>query len=179
MKKLFLLFVLMAVTVCCQSAACREIPLQHQSVQDPKPLDLRDVHNPEEREIVALLKAYENACNRYHAEGVYLLYSADALMGEWGGAAASGVDGGQSLRLAVLEEKLAQWDLYQFTLRLQPLKSFTLEDDQATVELPYLFYSVTQDYWEKGTFRLVCKKEEGAWKISLSERRIEDLHYTP
>lgn len=179
MKILCLLFSLLGLLMAIDCAGL-EIPVsKHQTLNKQLPLSNYQTQKAEEKKIVRLLQAYENAGNRYDPVDIYETYSAGAQISECSNDANAPQWQDKKAYFSVLKEKLEKWELYKFTLQLWAPNSIVFQKNMATAEIPYLLYSLSQDYWEKGIYRFDFKKEGDRWGIYKSKRTIIDLRYIP
>ena len=143
--------------------------------------DLKNYHarNVDEEKIVKLALDYQEAYNFYEAKGVLALYLPGAII-------KARMKDGRSEHLVTKEEyfdilvdKIATWKMYSFQLKLFTPKKIKVEGNNAKLIVPFIIYSIPQDYWEKGIFNFELRKADSGWFISRNTWEIIDLFYNP
>jgi len=79
----------------------------------------------------------------------------------------------------ILTDKLTKWKMYSFKLKLFTPKKTNVEGNNAKLDVPFILYSIPQDYWEKGIFNFDFRKVDSGWFISRNTWKILDLFYNP
>jgi hypothetical protein len=152
----------------------------NQSILTESPsLECYQARSLDEREIVKLLFDYQNAYNAYDAVEVLSLYLPGAII-------KAGIRDDWSENIVTKEEydriigeNFSKRKMYCFTLKLFLPKEVNVEKNTAKFIVPFVTYSVTQHYWEKGIFNFEFRKTDSGWFISKDIWEILDLHYAP
>jgi hypothetical protein len=172
MKKLVVLMIL-GVLVYGNTSA-NELTLT--GYQDLKNYQAR---NLDEENILKVALNYQKACNLYNPQKVLEVYLQGAII-------KAEMQGGSSEHLVtkeeysgILAEKLSKWKMYSFQLKLFTPQKINVQGDHAKLHVPYVIYSITQDYWEKGIFKFNFRKADSGWFISRNTWKILDLFYNP
>ncbi|MCD6387984.1 MAG: hypothetical protein J7L69_01140 [Desulfobulbaceae bacterium] len=179
MKKLCPLLIMLGILMTINSTAREPQPLDHWRLNEKQFLNNYRTRNLDEQQIVKLALDYQQACNLYDPAGVFATYAPGALI-------KAGINDTGSAQMVqkekyfpLLVEKLSKWKLYHFTLQLLAPEAIHVKKEEATLHVPYLIVSITQEYWEKGIFIFGCRKTGNRWLISNSTGTIKDLHYNP
>ena len=133
----------------------------------------------DEEKIVKLALDYQKAYNLYDPKGVLAVYLPGAII-------KAGMKDDRSDHLVTKEEyvvivadKLATGKMYNFKLIFLTPKKITVKGSIAKLNVPFILYSTTQDYWEKGIFNFDFRKADSGWFISRNTWKILDLFYNP
>jgi len=133
----------------------------------------------DESKIVKLALDYQEACNLYDPKGVLAVYLPGAII-------KAGIKDDKSDHLVTKEEyfgiltdKLTKWKMYSFKLKLFTPKKINVEGNNAKLNVPFILYSIAQDYWEKGIFNFDFRNVDSRWLISKNTWKILDLFYNP
>jgi hypothetical protein len=179
MKTLCILLIMLGVFVSINSAARELHPLDCQPSNERQDLNNYQAQNVDEKHIIKLVLTYQKACNLYDPASVFATYAPDALI-------KAGINDAGSARMvkkekyfALLVEKLSKWKLYHFTLHLLTPEKIHVKGNKAILHVSYLLFSLTQEYWEKGSFTFDLRKAGDKWLISKNSWAIKDLHYNP
>ena len=155
-------------------ASARELTLK--GYKDLKHYQAR---NGDEEEIVRLVLNYQKAYNLYDPKEVLAVYLPGAII-------KAGMKDDRSEHLVIkeeffgiLSEKLTTWKMYSFQLKLFTPKKINVQGSNAKLNVPYILYSISQDYWEKGIFNFDFRKSDSGWFISRNTWKILDLFYNP
>ena len=156
------------------STSARELTLK--GYQDLKNYQARNV---DEEKIVKLALNYQKAYNLYDHKGVLAVYLPGAII-------KAGIKDDRSEHLVtkeeffgLLAEKLTTWKLYNFQLKLFTPKKINIQGSNAKLSVPFIIYSITQGYWEKGIFKFDFRRSNSGWFISRHTWEIIDLFYNP
>jgi hypothetical protein len=135
--------------------------------------------NLDEEKIVKLALNYQKAYNLYDPEGVLAVYLPGAII-------KAGMKDDRSDHVVTKEEyfgiltdKLTKWKMYSFKLKLFTPKKINVQGNNAKLNVPFILYSITQDYWEKGIFKFDFRKSDSEWFISKNTWDVVDLFYNP
>ena len=133
----------------------------------------------DEKKIVKLVLDYQKAYNLYDPKGVLAVYLPGAII-------KAGMKDDRSDHLVTKEEyvgivadKLATSKMYNFKLMFLTPKKISVEGSTAKFNVPFILYSIAQDYWEKGIFNFDFRKADSGWFISRNTWKILDLFYNP
>ena len=155
-------------------ASARELTLK--GYQDLKYYQARNV---DEENIVKVVLNYQKACNLYNLKEVLAVYLPGAII-------KAGMKDDRSEHLVtkeeffvILSEKLTTWKMYSFQLKLFTPKKINVQGSNAKLNVPYILYSISQEYWEKGIFNFDFRKSDSGWFISRNTWKILDLFYNP
>ena len=144
-------------------------------------LSLKDyqARSLDEERIVKLVLDYQEAYNLYDSKGILAVYLPGAII-------KAGVKDDWSEHVVTKEEysgiladKLTKWKMYSFKLRLFTPNKINVEGNNAKLNVPFMIYSITQDYWEKGIFNFDFRKADSGWLISKNTWEVVDLFYNP
>jgi len=152
----------------------------NQSILTDSPaLNCYQARSLDEQEIVELLFDYQNAYNSYDPVEVLSLYLPGAII-------KAGMKDDWSEHIvtkeeynSIIDENFSKRKMYCFILKLFIPKEVNLEKNTAKFIVPFITYSITQHYWEKGLFNFEFKKTDSGWLISKNIWEILDLHYSP
>jgi hypothetical protein len=129
--------------------------------------------------MVKLLLDYQNGYNLYDPVEVLSLYLPGALI-------KAALKDGSSEQIVTKEEyggivegNFEKRKMYDLILKLFVPKKVTVENNTATFVIPFITYSIPQNYWEKGVFHFEFRKKDDGWFISKETREILDLYYIP
>jgi hypothetical protein len=135
--------------------------------------------NLDEEKIVKLALNYQKAYNLYDPEGVLAVYLPGAII-------KAGMKDDRSDHVVTKEEyfgiltdKLTKWKMYGFKLKLFTPKKINVQGNNAKLNVPFILYSIAQDYWEKGIFKFDFRKSDSEWFISKNTWDVVDLFYNP
>jgi len=143
--------------------------------------DLKDyqARSLDEKNIVKVALNYQKAYNLYNPQKVLEVYLQGAII-------KAGMEDDSSEHLVtkeeyfgILSEKLTKWKMYGFQLKLFTPQKINAQGNTAKLNVPYVIYSITQDYWEKGIFKFTFRKTDSGWFISRNTWKILDLFYNP
>jgi hypothetical protein len=133
----------------------------------------------DEQKIVKLLINYQNSCNAYDPVEVLSLYLPGALI-------KVGRKGGNSEQIVTIEEygaevaeNFEERKMYDLVLKFFTPKEVTVNGNAAKLVIPFITYSIPQNYWEKGVFNFEFRKTDAGWLVSKDIREITDLYYIP
>ena len=133
----------------------------------------------DEEKIVKLVLDYQEAYNLYDSKGILAVYLPGAII-------KAGVKDDWSEHVVTKEEysgiladKLTKWKMYSFKLRFFTPKKLNVEGNNAKLNVPFMIYSIAQDYWEKGIFDFDFRKADSGWLISKNTWEVVDLFYNP
>ena len=133
----------------------------------------------DEQEIVKLVLDYQKAYNSYDPVGLLAVHLPGAII-------KAGVKDDWSEHLVTKEEyagivadKLSECKMYSFRLEFFTPKRINSEGNTAELTVPFITYSTSQDYWEKGVFDLEFRKTDSGWLISKNTWTVLDLFYNP
>ena len=133
----------------------------------------------DEEKIVKLVLDYQEAYNLYDSKGILAVYLPGAII-------KAGVKDDWSEHVVTKEEysgiladKLTKWKMYSFKLRFFTPKKLNVEGNNAKLNVPFMIYSIAQDYWEKGIFSFDFRKADSGWLISKNTWEVVDLFYNP
>jgi len=133
----------------------------------------------DEEKIVKLVLDYQEAYNLYDSKGILAVYLPGAII-------KAGVKDDWSEHVVTKEEysgiladKLTKWKMYSFKLRFFTPNKINVEGSNAKLNVPFMIYSIAQDYWEKGIFNFDFRKADSGWLISKNMWEVVDLFYTP
>jgi hypothetical protein len=174
MKKLSVSVLIMLGVLVYAGTAATELTLKgYQALEDYKARSL------DEAKIVKLLLDYQEAYNLYDPEGVLAVYLSGAII-------KAGLKDDRSDHIVTKEEyfgiltdKLTKWKMYSFKLKLFTPKKVNVEGNNAKLNVPFILYSIAQDYWEKGIFNFDFRKVDSGWLISKNTWEVVDLFYNP
>lgn len=162
-----------AVLLFAHAAASQPNSMGHQRLESYRTKSL------DERKIVKTVIDYQESYNSYDAAGVLAVHLPGAMI-------KAGATGDCSERLVTKEEyvgmvadTLATSKMYNFKLIFLIPKSLSVEGSHATSIVPFILYSIAQDYWEKGIFSFEFRKTDAGWLISRNTWKILDLSYNP
>jgi hypothetical protein len=132
-----------------------------------------------EQEIVKVILDYQKAYNSYDPIGVLAVYLPGAII-------KAGVKDDWSEHFVTKEEyagivadMLSKRKMYSFILELFEPKGINVEGNTAELIIPFITYSTSEDYWERGVFDLECRKTDSGWLISKNTWKVLDLFYNP
>jgi len=135
--------------------------------------------NLDEEKIVKLALDYQEAYNLYDPKKILAVYLPGAII-------RAGMKDGRSEHMVTKEEyldilvdKVAAWKMYSFKLKLFAPKKINVQGNSAKLNVPFIIYSIPQDYWEKGIFNFDFRKADSRWFISRNTWKILDLFYNP
>lgn len=133
----------------------------------------------DEEKIVRLVLKYQKACNLYDPKGVLAVYLPGAII-------KAGVKDDWSEHMvtkeeyvSILADKLTKWEMYSFKLKLFTPKKINVEGNNAKLNVPFILYSIAQDYWEKGIFNFDFRRADSGWLIKKNTWEVVDLFYNP
>jgi len=149
------------------------------TLKDYQDLKYYQARNLDEEKIVKLALDYQKAHNLYDPKGVLAVYLPGAII-------KAGMKDDRSDHLVTKEEyvgivadKLATSKMYNFKLIFLTPKKISIEGSTAKLNIPFILYSIAQDYWEKGIFNFDFRKADSGWFISRNTWKILDLFYNP
>lgn len=174
MKKLSVSALIMLGVLVYAGTAATELALKgYQALEYYKARSL------DEAKIVKLVLDYQEAYNLYDPKGVLAVYLPGAII-------KAGMKDDRSEHMVTKEEyfgiltdKLTKWKMYSFKLKLFTPKKIHVEGNNAKLNVPFIIYSIAQDYWEKGIFNFDFRKVDSGWFISRNTWKILDLFYNP
>jgi hypothetical protein len=172
MRKLAVLIIL-GVLVYGGTSATELTLKEHQA------LKYYQAESVDEENIVKLVLDYQKAYNLYDPKGVLAVYLPGAII-------KAGMKDDRSDHLVTKEEyvvivadKLETGKMYNFKLIFLTPKKINVQGNNAKLNVPYILYSIAQDYWEKGIFNFDFRKADSGWFISRNTWEVEDLFYNP
>jgi len=174
MKKLSVSVLVMLGVLLYVGTAVAELNLRgYRALEDYRAKSL------DEAKIVKLLLDYQKAYNLYDPKRVLAVYLPGAII-------KAGMKDDRSDHMVTKEEyfgiltdKLTKWKMYSFKLKLFTPKKTNVEGNNAKLDVPFILYSIPQDYWEKGIFNFDFRKVDSGWFISRNTWKILDLFYNP
>jgi len=148
-------------------------------LMDSPALDCYQARSLDEQKIVNLLFDYQNAYNSYDPVEVLSLYLSGAII-------KAGLKDDWSEHIvtkeeyhSIIVENFRKRKMYCFILKLFIPREVNVENKTAKFMVPFITYSITQHYWEKGIFNFEFRKTDSGWLISKNIWEVLDLHYSP
>jgi hypothetical protein len=162
-----------AVLIFAHVTAAQSNPIGYQA------LEHYQATSPDEGKIVKLVLAYQKAYNSYDAEAVLAVHLPGAMIkaetkGDWSEHLVT-----KEAYAGIIADKLATSKLYNFKLIFLTPEKITVQENTAESIVPFILYSISQDYWEKGIFNFEFRKTDSGWFISRNTSKILDLSYNP
>jgi hypothetical protein len=144
-------------------------------------LTLKDyqARNLDEEKIVKLTLDYQEAYNLYDSKRILAVYLPGAIIKTRMKDDSSEHTVTKEEYLDILVDKIAAWKLYSFKLKLFTPNTINVQGNSAQLNVPFMIYSISQDYWEKGIFNFDFRKADSGWFISRNTWKILDLFYNP
>jgi hypothetical protein len=144
-------------------------------------LTLKDyqARNLDEEKIVKLTLDYQEAYNLYDSKRILAVYLPGAIIKTRMKDDSSEHTVTKEEYLDILVDKIAAWKLYSFKLKLFTPNKINVQGNSAQLNVPFIIYSIPQDYWEKGIFNFDFRKADSGWFISRNTWKILDLFYNP
>jgi hypothetical protein len=174
MKELSVSVLVMLGVLLYVGTAVTELNLKgYQALEDYRAKSL------DEAKIVKVLLDYQKAYNLYDAKRVLTLYLPGAIIKAGMKDDRSDHMVTKELYFDILTDKLTKWKMYNFKLKLFTPKKRNVEGNNAKLDVPFIIYSIAQDYWEKGIFNFDFRKVDSRWLISKNTWEVVDLSYNP